>query len=489
MTSRNNNPSSSNSPGPQVRGHNVVLKPARPVFRLLSGAADVGMGLGLLAIYAASSGALEKLPLPWSRWAGIALLAWIVPWIVLRVLFGRSVGEAFWGLRARPGARRPFAIRTLQQSPRFDGKKAAIASFLTAVLLASGALGLSRAFARHPLLVPATELSLEPSLPIRQGAEGISAENWRVLPFFYTLGSWPVAYDGRPVLYSIPYEKGPPRHFVGRVHAKWGDSLKTRLTLEGPKTPQGAGSREEIHSCVAGSRAGTAPCLFTRDRTLSRHGREMQGLKPARWEIKWFRVENAALGSESETQGVFLRAESQAHGQDRYLLINSSGVQQAIYLEYPMEEAARARGVLETAIRSLRSASQVTEGRLWIDKELSNVRMDPSERDKMSARRLTNLQSLLVAKLSVDPSVFDAYFHLAGTAILMLRRGAGTAPAVSEEAATLDWLRQSSYTQRQLIGSLRLFARDLEAAGQAGTEERKARIRELEAFALEAAKY
>jgi hypothetical protein len=277
-----------------------------------------------------------------------------------------------------------------------------------------------------------------------------------VQPLFYSLGAWPRTFLNQPVYYSVLYEKGPPTHFVGHISALLGSS-RIRLLIEGPKTPENSGSREELKSCLLSGFSWT--CLGRKEAALGRHVEEMSRVDPKsgskNWKIKWFQVENPNTPAREQTQGIWITADGPMFTQDRFIMINPNGQHQAVILTRPSQDYEYAgysteenktqrndsKAALEqvlVTIKGLKILSHLDEGRTWINQELQDVSLagvnsisDPIRKSEA----LAEVQSLLLSRISVDPASFDSYFHLAGTSFLLARTlqnsGRAGTPAMS----------------------------------------------------------
>ncbi len=305
-------------------------------------------------------------------------------------------------------------------------------------------MGFHEFVVNKPFFLKADEMKIRPTSP--------DAKGWGILPFYYTLGAWPRAWEGHPIVDELPYEKGPPTRFIGHFIEHWSPDIT--LTWEGPKTPTGAPGQEGLKQCVL-NRGWM--CIALRHRALQRHVEEMRKLgRDLRWKLAWFVGENA--------QGVYLSATSKDREQDRYLLVTPKGTYQAIAMDTPVtpvgEEARRA---LRTAIGIVRVSDDLAPGRARVDHVLAGIQMKGDE----SAERLSEIQSDLLAKISVDPSSFDAYYHLGGTSLLLARLLAKGSQVTAPVVTTLS----SAYQ----------YARDMRPEDPKTTE--------LEGMAMEAKKY
>jgi hypothetical protein len=195
------------------------------------------------------------------------------------------------------------------------------------------------------------------------------------------------------------------------------------------------------------------------------------------WRLEWFTVVNPSLPAREQAQGIRLSAQGTARGQDRYILITPQGTHQAFILDYPRGPASdAARETLERAIRTLRVTDELGPGRAWTNERLATTRLADLERLRDPAellRRMAEVEALLLSKITVEPSAFDAYYHLGGLAITLARYAAKH----PEANRTADW----SAIARPLIQSVYRYALDI--------APRDPRTIQLQDFVLESKKY
>lgn len=374
-----------------------------------------------LAVCAAAAWKTGALPLPSSlglTGGALAVCGFVALWAAQEALFGATFGQRIWGL-GRSGAPLFSALERRRKAG------VATATLLTLGLAGGASAGLSILLLRHPVLARSEPWKLDARFPSAN-----EARDWLVSPYYYAIGAWPRRFGGQPVMHALPYEKGPPAQFIGRVVARW-ELPSVRTTFEGPKTPEPAPAPDRLRSCLerGWERTIGTDCLSIREGSLGRHVREMRRVSPSRWELRWFEVKNPAIPPDERPRGFYLAARGEARSEERFVLVNARGTQQAFILERPSygDAAERATLAFERAIRSQRVAPTLDAGRAWVDRELESTRLselvsirDPDE----FASRMSDLLSLLVSKASVDPRGVAAYFHLAGSALLLARRGA-----------------------------------------------------------------
>ncbi len=433
-------------------------------------------------------------PLPTPATVGFTLLFSAFFWHFQLGVFGQSLGTRAWKLKrlGTNGARftgwelvfqclkfETKLVRPDQLSPAliFRGVLATSASIAVCVALYSSTV------LSHPLFKKAEQLVLPPFAPLTS-----DAERWTIAPFYYALGAWPKFYGQTPVFYSIPYQKGPPANFVGKIHARW-SAPEIRLTIEGPKTPPdllseapSENDRTRLRDCFLGPEDKARRCLFMREAALNRHIQEMQSLGPAKhWRLSWFRVNNPSLETAEQPQGIYLSVQRGSQAEERFILIGPTGIHQTLILERPSNESGRQAQILfENLVSGLRVSGNLDSARAWINRQLEQVQLANLESEKDSLRlleRLAEIQSLLISKISVDPKQLDSYFHLGGTSVLMLQHAKKHAtelpPQIAREAI-------SAIAKPQALSAHR-YAKDV--------SPKDPRVQQLENFAYEARKF
>ncbi len=229
----------------------------------------------------------------------------------------------------------------------------------------------------------------------------------KVLPFYYTFGMWPAYFLGEEVSFLFPYEKGPPLKFPGRFIAQW---EKSEVTLRGPKTHTNF-DLLFIKQCLL-TNTLTAECMQQKESILLKHIQQMQNANPKYWKIHWF--EKKGL------QGIYLQAESATQVQERYLFLSPKGVEQAFTLDHPLtEKGQQAHELFSKSISSLKWEEQLQNGLLFINQEIANA--------KIANLKPSEIQMLLLSRISVAPQAFESYYHLAKIAYLLTQKGVSTA--------------------------------------------------------------
>ncbi len=238
------------------------------------------------------------------------------------------------------------------------------------------------------------------------------------LPFFYTQALWPLNFNSQPIYYAIPYEKGPPEHFVGHIIARWDEpgSPRVRVVFEGPKTPNAPWPMTAIRDCFTKSWFSLInpqgfDCFEKKQDVLARHLREIHALKMRVSNIRWFKLP-------SQAEGFYLHAEKADSFQERFCFITPHGIHQTIILDRPSHPSSdSAWQVFQTVLNTLELREDLKDGQAWVNEALSKVDVRNSGEDA-----LNQAQALLTSKISVDGKVLDSYFHLGGTAYLLAKK-------------------------------------------------------------------
>ena len=386
----------------EIRGHSRVERPASLFLLFLAGLFDSILGFLLLeCVYWLFH--LDPL-VDWKLAIGLAATI-LIPWAIARRVMRASLGEKIW--RTREGK---TGIREASDNVR--------ASILTLSVFAAACGVFHTQIGTHPYWTVGREIRFTAALPPNE---------WRVLSFYYTMAPWPVAMEGKPVFYSIPYEMAPPKRFIGHIESEWIRS-SVRVVFEGPKTPTEFQSRVRnraaIHDCILSSPWRAPRCAEVRKLTLDRHLEELRASGYTQLNVDWFSSENPAIPEDQRAQGVRLRAQAGDKFQDRYILITPQGLHQTIAISYlDNVEGHDAERDFEIALGALRISEDLSQGRAWTDNILQSTHLTdlPPATDDDYLQSLSQIQSLLVSKLSVDPGLFDPYYHLAGSHMLLLK--------------------------------------------------------------------
>ncbi len=455
-------------PSISIRGVSAYDGPPSPSTLLCSLACDVALGV-MAVMLAVNRFALSPVP----RLSGFL---WVLAvfgslWIVQYGIFKGTLGQWIWRLRfldeRKQRPRFPLHNARLHQHVRLDGLKLLSARALTLAIVLAALGSAVHNLQRHPLLMSAEIWELSPHVPDPSDA------NWGIIPYFYTMGAWPKSFEGNPILYSLPYEKGPPTRFIGHIIAHW-DRPDTRVTIEGPLTTT-LENPYSIRECVTGSRLKTLSprCLKLREMVLERHLAEMRQLDPSSWTLKWFEIKNLALPAHESPIGVYLSASSEKRAQERFVFINARGVNQTFVLDFPHNRRGElARETFHKALRSQKLSIELNSGRAWIDRRLAGTRL--GDLDQLTGSdefvpRLAEVHALLLSKISVEPKTFDAYYHLAGTSLMLAKH--------AYKRNNSDW---TAIAKPMVLSSYR-YAQDIAPKDQRTTQ--------IESIWLDAKKY
>ncbi len=333
-----------------------------------------------------------------SFWAGLLL-----PW---------TPGHRAWSLESQDHGDRGHHLRWIGQPTLGSLLRG---TFTTVFVLFATFLTLDQVLLSSPAMRRADTISVLPFAPAEQD------RSWVSLPFFFASGAWPRTFLGQPVFYELPYEKGLPKKFLGRVIARW-SAPEVTLTLEGPKTRTDA-TVAAIYDCLRNP-IQSWECLRIRQDTLGVHFEAMGIRQALSWKLQWFDVNNPHLDPQESPRGFMIEATHPGGtSEQRWVLLNALSAQQALVLRYPTgSDGAQAELLLSRTIGSLRVFSDLGPGRGLANERLleTELRALEGEDDPIRyASKVAGIQAVLVSKLSVDPRSFDACYHLAGTALML----------------------------------------------------------------------
>lgn len=274
------------------------------------------------------------------------------------------------------------------------------------------------------------------------------------LPFFYTMTSWPKTFLEKPIYYMIPYEKGPPLKFIGRILVyleKNKGHFSNEIILEGPKTPPGFLSQKDLRNCFL--KNTSFHCIKARKNSIKRHLKEMNLFPFFPPTLYWFEVENPALDQEEKIQGIYLSGYTKKQTlQDRFIIVNKKGIHQTFILNRKRTTSGLfAFEEIQKIIGSLKNFNDLSFQRNWINQLISKIELSSLEKiqDKHEfLLKFSEIQAMLMSKISLEPSHFDSYYHLAGIC--------GTYGKNSEYLNN-DW----KLTCSQNLSSAYQFAKDL----------------------------
>ncbi len=385
---------------------------------------------------------------------------------------GGTFGQHLWGLEKEKSIRRilkaPFFRNQTTKATRWIGS----VSLCLSLLMSYGLF--KHAFFNHPLFKRANLVQWKHYIP-----QAKAQKNWMTLPFFYTLGAWPRHFSTRlnpeqnkTVLYSIPYEKGPPKHFAGRILARW-ELPDIAITIEGPKTPLTLEQTQLYKRCIIDFHtmgfSESVLCTDIRHKTLGRHVSEMNSLKPSEFSIRWLEIPNPHIPPKEWVRGVLISAANQRKAQDRVILITPNGAHQTFILNRPRSDSGQlAFALFKQTLGTLRVSSKLQYGRALVNQKLSHTnikKIKPGKNPFVFMDKLSEIQALLLAKISVDPKNYEAYYHLGGTSYLMLKQAIKMRQSkqLSLEENTLLAERIDAWTAavKPMIHSSYLFAKDI----------------------------
>jgi hypothetical protein len=303
------------------------------------------------------------------------------------------------------------------------------------------------------------------SLPLFAPEPGEAAD-WQVIPFFYATGAFPsrlLAKSGAPtqeakgelsVEFGLPYEKGPPTRFLGKITAYWRE-LDSRLTLTGPLTVASPFTSEALRDCFQ----GWFRCIGDRRRVWKTSIAPLLSNR-ALAEEYWFTTENPFVAADERPQGIYLRTTAdRGRVREAYFLVGPKMAIQALILDRPERaEGDHASETLRKIVGSLRLSSDLSAPRAFINPKLASLRIGP----KSTLAELVAAEGYLLAKVSIEPKEAESFYHLGGLALTHFH------------AAKREGRIELAASSKTIVKSALKFARDVDPSSK--------RIPEMERF-------
>ncbi|MBS1958963.1 MAG: hypothetical protein JST80_05780 [Bdellovibrionales bacterium] len=228
--------------------------------------------------------------------------------------------------------------------------------------------------------------------------------NWNVLPYGYTLAPWPKTFQGEPIVTKLTYHKGPPKKFLQEIVQIW-RPVEVELRVDGPRTLVPNFKASDWKRCFA-SRFNCRAEKAEFQKYLGVHGRE----EP---QVTWFETLDV-LGA----RGVHTLQEFPSYDLNRYTVITDKGVLQTFMLKSVRNPVGTA--AIETFLKVLggmKVRDDLEGSKEWIQSKIKAVRLDvvrATPDPKLRIEKMIQVQNYIASHLSVDPTQFPPYFHLAG---------------------------------------------------------------------------
>jgi hypothetical protein len=424
----------------------------------------------LLGIFALGTAAFSRT----AHWRLLPHL--VLPLVALPVFlflahrfFGKSPGQFLVGIEYRMPDGRPaprlydwlFSLRAQRGAnpPRTFARALAL---LGAAALTGGATFFL--WARDPTVRPLKTESIALFAPA-----GPEAGNWQIIPFFYATGAFPTRLFSKSreppresrrelsVEFGLPYEKGPPTRFLGKITAYWRE-LDSRLTLTGPLSAASPSTQKALRACFTGwfRCVGDRRKIWDRSVLPQIAGRRLV-------EASWFTADNPFIALYERPQGLYVRtAAIRGRIREAYFLVGPKMAIQALVLDRPdRAEGVTASETLRKIVGSLRISSDLAAPRAFIDPKLAALRIGP----RSTLAELVAAEGYLLAKVSIEPKGVESFYHLGGLALTLFR------------AAKRDGRIELAASSKTIVESAVKFAHDVDPNSK--------RLREMDQFAVE----
>lgn len=233
--------------------------------------------------------------------------------------------------------------------------------------------------------------------------------NWNVLPYGYTLAPWPKTFQSEPIVTKLTYHKGPPKKFLQEIVQVW-RPVEVELDIDGPRTLVPQMTAAQWKNCFT-SRFSCHRQKKIFEDYLDIKSRE----KP---EVTWFETLDV-LGA----KGVHTYQDFPSYQLHRYSVITEKGVFQTFTLKAvktPIGDAA-----IEVFLKTLggmKVRDELASSREWIQNRIQSVKLNAvraTPDPKLRIEKFIQVQNYIASHLSVDPTQFAPYFHLAGVTHLL----------------------------------------------------------------------
>lgn len=407
----------------------------------------------------------------WSLLVHLVLPALLLPVFLFAAhrFLGSSPGQFLMGFRFRlPGggrALRPydwlFSLRALPAEDR-PGRVSVFVGLVAALVFTGGAT--FYLWMRDPTLRPLRSETVALFAPAPE-----NASDWQIIPFFYATGAFPTRLHAKSpdaareskgelsVEFSLPYEKGPPTRFLGKITAYWRE-LDSRLTLTGPLSVASPSTPEELRRCFSGwfRCASDRRKIWTNSVAPQIAGRSLV-------ENYWFVTDNPFLSADERPQGIYLRTSvDRGRIREAYFLVGPKMAIQSFILDRPdRAEGELAGETLRKIIGSLRLSSDLQAPRAFVNPKLAALRIGP----KSTLADLVAAEGYLLSKVSIEPKEAESFYHLGGLALTLFH------------AARREGRIELAASSKTIVKSALRFARDVDPNSK--------RIPEMERFEAE----
>ncbi len=243
-------------------------------------------------------------------------------------------------------------------------------------------------------------------------ASSIAANEWIHLPFGVTIAWFPLKYAAEPVWVSIPYQPGPPKHFIGHItmHLQSGE---IELTVDGPLTIDKTLGDADWKQCFE----SWFKCSEAKQKALDLLLRDFPAL--SNYELSWFQNRNKDFAS-----GIRIHFEKNKMVWDKVAVVSPLGAFTVLTFKRPKHLTNEADQTFEQVVQSLQSRDlqQLGQAQAEIALLISSVRLNAIQQItdlKQRMGELSKAQVLLASNLSVQPNLADPFFHFGGVSHML----------------------------------------------------------------------
>jgi hypothetical protein len=229
-----------------------------------------------------------------------------------------------------------------------------------------------------------------------------------ILPFGYTLGPWPKAFRGEPIVTKLTYLKGPPQKFIDSMTQIW-RPVEVELSILGPKTVLPEFMIKDWRNCFK------SEFFCSKEKKLfwERVFPDSKAHQSDRIHATWFESMDP-LGA----RGVHLAVTTPTYQIDRFAVITPKGSVQVFSLKSVLNgPGAEARELFIKTLGSLKVNDDLSSSRAWIEGKLRAVNLETIKKiadQKSRFDKLILVQTWIYSYLSVNPTALESFYHLAG---------------------------------------------------------------------------
>lgn len=229
------------------------------------------------------------------------------------------------------------------------------------------------------------------------------------VPFSYLLAALPSKIGKEDLLWELPYLKGPPKSFIGRIDLIWNETDQNKISFSGPLTFSKNTSSNQLLNCFN----KFFGCSELRDEIFKKH-LKINELFSEISTMEILRIENKELKENEIPYFLYLKGKSKTSiGKtlEVALAINPNLSFQQISFEQRKSLVSEST-LFKSLLTVMRFSQELNAPRLFIDDKLSLFNQNSALNEKPTLSEIILAEKLLLSKLSVDPTQLEPFYHL-----------------------------------------------------------------------------